>query len=338
MSLFFSSSNNSAKPSLAKKFKVGSQTQLKKITNTYWSKQLPKKGIKMKGEEGDLIYAKYPTVRAKVAQLLRKRGYISEATLQKDLIKDKVKSTDRSKVINALRGKFAKKEGGTLTPEQILANVKRSRAISRVMGTRGMSKAQEIEHGRHTKNIKEKFKEETYARLDVHGESHAISALGGQQVNPDDARYKEQSTSDKHATSAINQGPIKPVAGATKEISSGKDKETAIAAGTGLKKIEKSKDNIGEIDQNKGNSSSNNLISLTQAREKKIEDENNKTSNGNNEMFSPHISDRGPVFDSEWQGGVVMRKGKKAMHFPDLNENKPDPEIGEDYSTERKAV
>lgn len=35
------------------------------------------------------------------------------------------------------------------------------------------------------------------------------------------------------------------------------------------------------------------------------------------EVLRPHILGRGPVFDSEWQGGVVLRKGRKTMHFPE---------------------
>lgn len=252
MSLLFPSPSSNSKPSLSKNFKVSSQTQLKKISQTYWRNQLPKKGIKMKGEDGKLSYFKHPAVQAKIFQLLKKRGHVTETTLGEDLMKERVKSLDRAKVINALRGKFAKKEDGALTSEEILANVKRSRAVSRLMSTKGMSKAQEIARGRHTENIKEKFKEETYARLNVHGESHAVSALGGQMVNPDDARYKEQQGGNNGpATSAVNRGPIKSVTVGSKDISSGKEKESSLAPGLGLKKTEKNKGGADPNNQKK---------------------------------------------------------------------------------------
>ena len=187
-------------------------------------------------------------------------------------MKDKVKAVDRTRVINAMRGRFAKKEASELTSEQILANVKRARAVSRLMNTRGMSKAEQIVRGRDTTKMKDRFKEETYARLNVHGESHAISALGGQTVNPDDVRYKDQQASNKdHTASAINRGSIKSVAGENKEISSAKDNEQAIAAGVGLKKVNQVNDKAGASSQKTDGGVASNLAAIAPSQSKVLE-------------------------------------------------------------------
>ena len=321
MSLFFSPPANT-NASLAKKFKVGSQTQLKKISNTYWRNQIPQKGIKMKGEEGGLVYVKHPGVRNKVSQLLKKRGYINETTLNKDLIKEKVRVDDRKKVIGALRGKFAKKEGAALTSEQILANVKRGRAVSRLMSTKGMSKAQEIEKGRHTEKIKEKFKEETYARLNVHGETHAISALGGQQVNPDDVRYdnKNVKTKNEAPVTALSQGPIKGVTSGNNGVSVGKDKENPLAAGIGTKNDFKNKQKTEISSQKKdGGGVGSGFVPLSSVKKREQEKKNNLDEISKD--YYGNISR--PAAESEWQGGVVFG-GKKMLHLSGINANTED--------------
>lgn len=328
MSFLFPSSNTNSKSTLSKDFRVRSKTQLNKVSNTFWNKQLPKKGIKMKGEGGDLVYAKTPIVRARMLQLLKRRGYITDKTLKKDLVKDKVKSEDRRRMTNIMRAKFAKEARSELTPEQILAYVKRARAVSRLMNTRGISKAEQIVRGRDTTKMKDRFKEETYARLNVHGESHAISALGGQTVNPDDVRYKDQQASNKdHAASAINRGSIKSVAGENKEISSAKDNEKAIATGVGLKKINQVNDKAGASSQKTDGGVASNLAAIAPSQSKVLEKEGDRQTN--DEFFKPHISSGRQVLDSEFQSGVILRSGKKTNHFSAAK--KDNPEIDDFY-------
>lgn len=307
---------SSAKPNFAKKFKVASQTQLKKITNTYWRKQLPTKGVRMKGEEGELVYIKHPGVRAKVSALLRKRGYLTEKTLEKDLYKERARIDDRKKVVNALRFKFAKKEGGALTQEQILDNVKRARAVSRLMSTKGQSKAQEIERKRNPEDIKKKFKEETYARLGVHGQEYSVG-ISAQKLSTDDARYQNEGINKNKPISVNAGGSVQPVAIEKKSVSLSSAKENPIASGIGQQTTkEKSAGNKKLINKKTGGVTSGFMFfSPTVGKTGEQSDEKKEA------IIDYQNSMSRPIIDTEFQGGVISR-GKRAMHFPDAT-NKP---------------
>lgn len=302
MSLLFPSSNTS-KPPLSKKFRVTSQTQLKKVSNTYWNKQLPKKGIRMKGQSGELEYVKATGVKAKISELLKKRGYISETTLKKDLLKEKVRMEDRKKVYSAVQGKFAKKEEGTLSPEQIQANVKRARAVSRIMSTKGKSTAENIVHGRYAGRIKQSFKSD-YSHLGIKGVSYNI---GGKELSTDDPRYGGQEKKES-VTSINSQGKIRGVTDGNQDLISKKEK--SIAEEVGSKNQEKNEINPEKKVNAPGGSSP---LSLNPV--KKIEKEKK-------ERGMVYYDNLGRTVDSEFQGGIVFG-GRKMIHLSDLINNKP---------------
>lgn len=304
----FFSTPTSSSASLSKKFKVTSQTQLKRVSKTYWNKQFSRKGIKMKGEDGELEYIKAPGVRDKVAQLLRKRGYVSETSLQKDLIKERVRQEDRKRVINAMRGKFAKKEdGAVLTPEQIQANVKKARAVDRLMSTKGQSAADNIKHGKDADRIKQEFKSD-YSRLGVKGTHYNI---GGKELSTDDPRGSantSQEGKDAVASTSVNaRGDIKGVASESKGLID--KKENSIAAEVGTKQSGKS-----EATEVRASSGSKNYSSLSLSPVKKLEKKKKEDAIVHSNLSQPA--------DLEFLGGVLYNR-RKAVQLSDLiNEKK----------------
>ncbi|MCX6796112.1 MAG: nucleoside monophosphate kinase, partial [Candidatus Falkowbacteria bacterium] len=163
--------------------------------------------------------------------------------------------------------------------------------------------------------IKQRFKED-YSSINVHGQKYSIG-ISTEKRSADDTRYQSETKEDgKGVSVSINAaGKIKSLTGDSKSISSSGEKENPIATAIGAKQPTPTKEKSGKIAEKIAGGGSGGAFTISPmprgvlAKKKLEKEDENSESRWHR-----------PIFDSEFQGGIIYRD-KKLMHFPDLSNN-----------------